>query len=76
MISPSFSSLWFLCVLTWLCSPHAEAGFALNGNQFTEGEEITASFSESPGNSTDWVGIYSDPGNGPVDGVFVGGSTI
>ena len=76
MISPSFSSLWFLCVLTWLCSPHAEAGFALNGNQFAEGEEITASFSESPGNSTDWVGIYSDPGNGPVDGVFVGGSTI
>lgn len=22
------------------------------------------------------MGIYSDPGNGPVDGVFVGGSTI
>ena len=76
MISPSLRSLWFPCVLTWLFVLHADAGFSLNADQFAEGETITASFTESPGNPTDWVGIYSDPGNGPVDGVFVGGSTL
>lgn len=39
-------------------------------------EPITAIWSDSPGNPLDWVGIYSNPGNGPVDGEFVGASTI
>ena len=52
------------------------AGFELNKSQFQVGESIQASWTDSPGNTLDWVGIYSNPGNGPVDGAFVGASTI
>ncbi len=57
-------------------TPIARGAFTLNKAVYDEGEAITASFTDSPGDATDWVGIYSNPGNGPVDGTFVGGSTI
>ena len=61
-------------LIAW--SPDAHTAFSLSKNQYQQGEAITATFTESPGNPLDWIGIYSNPGNGPVDGAFVGASTI
>ena len=54
----------------------SRAEFALDKTNYAPDEPIRASWSDAPGNPTDWIGIYSNPGNGPVDGTFVGGSTI
>ena len=52
------------------------AEFSLDKAVYAVDEPIRASWANSPGNATDWVGIYSNPGNGPVDETFVGPSTI
>ncbi|GAA4537626.1 NHL repeat-containing protein [Amycolatopsis samaneae] len=43
-----------------------------------QGERITFSYSTPPSTVTpkNWVGIYADPGNGPVDQRYVGPSTL
>jgi sugar lactone lactonase YvrE len=42
-----------------------------------QGQSITFDYSIPAGkvNSENWVGLYSDPGNGPVDQAYVGAST-
>jgi hypothetical protein len=42
-----------------------------------QGETITFTYStpQATVNPTNWVGLYSDPGNGPVDQKYVGPST-
>ena len=59
----------------FLCGP-LMAEFDLDKDTYAVGEAIRASWSDSLGNARDWVGIYSNPGAGPVNGEFVGGSTI
>ncbi len=43
----------------------------------TEGQPLTFSYATTPAqfNATNWIGIYSDPGCGPIDGTYVCGST-
>ncbi|MGK0184519.1 MAG: hypothetical protein ACI9R3_000291 [Verrucomicrobiales bacterium] len=52
------------------------AGFTLDKASYSPDEPIAASWTDSPGNGLDWIGIYSNPGNGPVDNEFVEASTI
>jgi len=40
------------------------------------GEQITFSYSTSSANPENWVGLYADPGGGPVDQKYVGPSTL
>ena len=50
--------------------------FTLDTDEYSPGQDIVVTWSGGPANATDWIGIYSDPGNGPVNGVNVGPSTI
>jgi hypothetical protein len=52
------------------------ASLSLDKSSYAEGEAITAMFSGGPGNPSDWIGIYSDPGNAPSGCNSNGASTI
>ena len=44
--------------------------------QYEVSESIVASFTDGPGNPTDWIGIYTNPGNAPSGCSSNGASTI
>ena len=41
------------------------ATLSLDKSTYSVGKPIVASFTDGPGNPNDWIGIYSNPGNGP-----------
>lgn len=48
---------------------------SLNQLDYRTSQQITVSYTTTQASSTNWVGIYADPGNGPVNGQSLGGST-
>ena len=61
---------------TFTTSGPLGASFQLYKTTYAQDEPVVATFSGGPGNPTDWVGIYSDPGNAPTDCSSNGASTI
>lgn len=51
-----------------------EGTLRLDSSTVNAGEPITVSYSTPSPNPTNWLGLYKDPGNGPVDEKFVGPS--
>lgn len=50
-----------------------QPALTLNKSTYTSGEAIVATFSNGPGNSTDWIGIYEDgniPDGNPISTVW------
>lgn len=43
---------------------------------YPAGAELVATYATDRPSDTNWVGIYTDPGDAPVDGVFVGASEV
>jgi endonuclease/exonuclease/phosphatase family metal-dependent hydrolase len=48
---------------------------SLNQLDYKSSQSISVTYSTTQPSSTNWVGIYADPGNGPVNGQSLGGST-
>ena len=53
----------------------ATSTFALDRAEYAVGTPIAATYTTDRPDDQNWVGIYSDPGNAPVNGVYVGPST-
>lgn len=53
----------------------AAATFTLDKAEYTAGTPVTAAYTTDRPDDQNWVGIYSDPGNAPVNGTYVGPST-
>jgi endonuclease/exonuclease/phosphatase family metal-dependent hydrolase len=47
---------------------------SVNRLDYQANQQITVSYSTARSSSRNWVGIYADPGNGPVNGQRLGGS--
>ncbi|MGI5193079.1 endonuclease/exonuclease/phosphatase family protein [Streptomyces sp. CA-288835] len=68
-----------IAVLLGMASPlpasAAPSGtMSLNQLDYRTTQQITINYSTSQPSSTNWVGIYADPGNGPVNGQYLGAS--
>jgi hypothetical protein len=64
----------------WLAIRSAEAAgtsgsLSTTTPSVTQGTSITFSYSTTTANSNNWIGIYSNPGCGPVNGTYDCGST-
>ncbi|WP_328665849.1 endonuclease/exonuclease/phosphatase family protein [Streptomyces sp. NBC_00322] len=70
-----------IAVLLGMASPlsasaAADSGtMSLNQLDYQTTQQITITYTTSRPSSTNWVGIYADPGNGPVNGQQLGAST-
>ncbi|WP_175267299.1 endonuclease/exonuclease/phosphatase family protein [Streptomyces lunaelactis] len=47
---------------------------SLNQLDYRTNQQITVTYSTTQPSSANWVGIYADPGNGPVNGQYLGAS--
>ncbi len=56
-----------LVFLVYVASARAQT-FGLNKTRFSQSDEIVATWSGTPGGAKDWIGLYTVPGNAPVEG--------
>ncbi|MBL7255662.1 endonuclease/exonuclease/phosphatase family protein [Paractinoplanes lichenicola] len=55
-------------------APAPTGSLAIGTPVVVQGEALRVDYRADAANATNWVGIYTDPGNGPVDQKFVGPS--
>ncbi|MDC8014548.1 endonuclease/exonuclease/phosphatase family protein [Tahibacter soli] len=67
-----------LCFFAALgCAAAANAGtLSLDRGSYEIGDTITATYTTDQPGDLNWLGVYRQPGNGPVNGVYVGPSIV
>lgn len=61
-------------VLVSAAPARAQSSLALDRSVYPASSELVATYATDRPSDLNWVGLYTDPGNAPVDGVFVGAS--
>ena len=52
-----------------------DGSLTLTSSTVVQGQDVVASYATSNPQAANWVGLYRDPGNGPVNQTYVGPST-
>ncbi|MFC0106584.1 endonuclease/exonuclease/phosphatase family protein [Kibdelosporangium aridum] len=73
-LTPLVVAVLVLAGITAPASAAPDGTLALASPTVRVGEPITATYSTPRPHATNWLGLYTDPGNGPVDEKYVGPS--